>query len=167
MATINHPIVQSPATRPLLTRRQRTLRNQILVHLALLLGVVIMFIPLAWTLSTSLKSPAEVFIFPPKWIPSEIRWSNYAEAVVAIPFWRYLYNTTLITVLSIVGKVSSIMLVAFAFARLRWWGRDFMFILMLATMMLPPHVTLIPQFIIFRTYAPGTPTSLSAAGKML
>ena len=83
---------------PVFTPRQRTRLNHTLVHLALLSGVALMFIPLAWTISTSLKSPAEVFIFPPKWIPSEIRWSNYSEAVVAIPFWRYLYNTTLITV---------------------------------------------------------------------
>jgi ABC-type glycerol-3-phosphate transport system permease component len=72
------------------------------------------------------------------------------DAVQAIPFFRYLWNTTLITGLSIVGKVISVTLVAFAFARLRWWGRDFMFLLMLTTMMLPPHITLIPQFILFK-----------------
>ena len=107
-----------------------------------LFGVVFMFIPLVWTLSTSLKSPGEVYIFPPTWIPKEILWSNYYRAVTAIPFFLYLWNTVLITALSIVGKVASITLVAFAFARLRWWGRDFMFLVMLATMMLPPHITL-------------------------
>lgn len=145
----NTTLPQSP-NRPLLTFRQRRIMGQLLAHALLLAGVAFMFVPLAWTLSTSLKSPAEVFLFPPKWIPSELRWGNYAEAVTAIPFWQYLYNTSYITLLTIIGKVLSITLVAFAFARLRWWGRDTMFLLMLATMMLPPHVTLIPQFILFK-----------------
>ncbi|MFZ1769595.1 MAG: carbohydrate ABC transporter permease [Caldilinea sp.] len=135
---------------PHVTMRQRNLFNRTLTHLVLLFGVVFMFIPLVWTLSTSLKSPGEVYIFPPTWIPKEILWSNYYRAVTAIPFFLYLWNTVLITALSIVGKVASITLVAFAFARLRWWGRDFMFLVMLATMMLPPHITLIPQFIMFK-----------------
>lgn len=135
---------------PHVTMRQRNLFNRTLTHLVLLFGVVFMFIPLVWTLSTSLKSPGEVYIFPPTWIPKEILWSNYYRAVTAIPFFLYLWNTVFITALSIVGKVASITLVAFAFARLRWWGRDFMFLVMLATMMLPPHITLIPQFILFK-----------------
>jgi multiple sugar transport system permease protein len=134
----------------MLTMGQRRRLSNSVIHLLLLAGVSVMFVPLLWTISTSLKAPAEVFIFPPRWIPEVIRWSNYAEAVTAIPFFRYLYNTSLITGLAIVGKVSSITLVAFAFARLRWWGRDFMFLVMLATMMLPPHVTLIPQFVLFK-----------------
>lgn len=135
---------------PRLTRRQRNLRNSTLTHLVLLVGVVLMFVPLAWTLSTSLKSPGEVYQFPPTWIPQEILWSNYVKAVTAIPFFLYLWNTVVITALSVIGKVISITLVAFSFARLRWWGRNFMFVVMLATMMLPPHITLIPQFIMFK-----------------
>ena len=135
---------------PRLTRRQRNLRNSTLTHLVLLVGVVLMFVPLVWTLSTSLKSPGEVYQFPPTWIPQEILWSNYVKAVTAIPFFLYLWNTVVITALSVIGKVVSITLVAFSFARLRWWGRNFMFVVMLATMMLPPHITLIPQFIMFK-----------------
>lgn len=133
-----------------ITMRQRRLFGNLLTHIALLLGIIMIFIPLFWTISTSLKSPGEVFIFPPKWIPARLLWSNYVEAVTAIPFFTYLYNTSLITTLSIIGKVTSITLVAFSFARLRWWGRNTMFLLMLSTMMLPPHVTLIPQFILFK-----------------
>ena len=135
---------------PRLTRRQRNLRNSTLTHLVLLVGVVLMFVPLVWTLSTSLKSPGEVYQFPPTWIPQKILWSNYVKAVTAIPFFLYLWNTVVITALSVIGKVVSITLVAFSFARLRWWGRNFMFVVMLATMMLPPHITLIPQFIMFK-----------------
>ncbi|MBI2940177.1 MAG: carbohydrate ABC transporter permease [Chloroflexi bacterium] len=104
-------------------------------------------------ISTSLKTPASVFNFPPQWIPEPVMWDNYHTALVKImPFGLYYINTTIITAASIVGKVLSRAVVAFAFARLRWWGRDVVFILMLSTMMLPPQVTLIPQFIIFRSF---------------
>ncbi len=134
----------------LLKMGQRRRLGNLLVHLALLVGVVFMFIPLAWTISSSLKPAGDIYLFPPKWIPNPIRWENYAEAVTAIPFFRYLLNTSIITLLSVAGKVISVTLVAYAFARLEWWGRDVFFIIMLATMMLPPHVTLIPQFILFK-----------------
>jgi ABC-type glycerol-3-phosphate transport system permease component len=150
MAVTSTPVEPKVQHSAGLTFAQRRTTSHLLVHLLLLAGVVLMFIPLAWTLSTSLKTPGEVFIFPPKWIPTKIVWQNYGDAVTAIPFFRYLWNTTYITGVSIVGKVLSIMLVAFAFARLQWWGRNFMFLVMLSTMMLPPHVTLIPQFILFK-----------------
>jgi ABC-type glycerol-3-phosphate transport system permease component len=151
MSAADHipPLHRAPST-PRLTRRQRGFFSSAATHLVLLFGVVLMFVPLAWALSTSLKSPGEAYLFPPTWIPKEILWSNYLKAVTAIPFFQYLWNTVVITVLSVIGKVLSITLVAFAFARLRWWGRDFMFVVMLATMMLPPHITLIPQFIMFK-----------------
>lgn len=120
------------------------------VHVALWFGVVLMFIPLAWTISTSLKPVSDIYLFPPKWIPNPVRWENYREAVTSIPFTRYLWNTVVITGLSIVGKVVSVTLVAFAFSRLQWWGRNVLFMIMIATMMLPPHVTLIPQFVLFK-----------------
>ena len=150
MATIEQPIPGVAQRDTRLTFRQRTTLRHTLIHLFLLGGVVVMFIPLAWTLSTSLKSPGEVYIFPPTWIPKQILWSNYLKAVTTIPFFLYLWNTAYITLASIVGKVISITLVAFAFARLQWRGRDAVFLLMLSTMMLPPHITLIPQFILFK-----------------
>lgn len=144
------PLPPKTESAPHLTRRQRGLLNSALTHFVLLLGVVLMFVPLAWAFSTSLKSPGEAYLFPPTWIPNKILWSNYVKAVTAIPFFLYLWNTFVITAFNVIGKVISITLVAFAFARLRWWGRDFMFMVMLATMMLPPHITLIPQFIMFK-----------------
>ena len=141
---------QLASTTPRLTMGQRQSIRQLLIHLILLAGVVVMMIPLAWTLSTSLKPVSDLFVFPPIWIPDPIMWSNYVEAVTAIPFWRYLVNTVLITALVIIGKVFSCIAGGVRFARLRWWGRDVLFLVMLATMMLPPHVTLIPQFILFK-----------------
>jgi ABC-type glycerol-3-phosphate transport system permease component len=149
-STATSTTVSSTQRATQLTFGQRRTISHIIIHTLLLLGVIIMMIPLVWTISTSLKSPSEVFIFPPTWLPKQLMWSNYVEAVNAIPFFQYLGNTVFITALSVIGKVASILLVAFAFARMRWWGRDFMFMLMLATMMLPPHITLIPQFILFK-----------------
>lgn len=148
--TADQSLATQQASGVLLTRRQRSMIGRLVTHLILIAGVITMFIPLFWMLSSSLKSPGEVYLFPPTWIPREILWSNYADAVTAIPFFRYLWNTTYITLISVLGKVISITLVAFSFSRLRWWGRDVVFLVMLSTMMLPPHITLIPQFILFK-----------------
>jgi multiple sugar transport system permease protein len=141
-------IARTPA--PAFTRRQRRLARHALIHIVLLACVTVMFVPLAWTISTSLKDVSDIYLFPPTWIPDPVRWGNYREAVTAVPFARYFFNTVLVTVLSIIGKVFSVTLVAFAFSRLRWWGRDVLFLVMLSTLMLPPHITLIPQFILFK-----------------
>lgn len=146
----DHQSLPRPAPQPRVTRRRRIQLQHLLVHALLLCGVAVMFIPLAWTLSTSLKSVGQLYLFPPKWIPDPIRWVNYREAVTNIPFGRYFLNTLLVTTLVIVGKVLSVTLVAFSFSRLRWWGRDVLFLIMLSTLMLPPHITLIPQFILFK-----------------
>lgn len=140
----------SASAKPLLTLGQRRRIQHLLTHLILLCGVVLMFIPLAWTLSTSLKTPATMYLFPPQWIPNPIRWQNYLDVFSAIPLLRYIGNTSLITICVIIGKTLSVSLVAFSFARLQWWGRDVLFLIMLATLMLPMHVTLIPQFVLFR-----------------
>jgi ABC-type glycerol-3-phosphate transport system permease component len=106
-------------------------------------------IPLAWTLSTSLSDLGEVFQWPIRWIPDPVRWDNYREAMRIQPFGLYFLNTTYITIATVIGQLISSSLVAFAFARLRWRGRDMLFVVVLATMMLPNQVTLIPQFVIF------------------
>lgn len=152
MDRIEAQVKPSIRSTTILKMGQRRQLGNLLIHLALLTGVFFMFIPLAWTISSSLKPAGDIYLFPPKWIPNPFRWENYAEAVTAIPFFRYLANTTLITLLSVVGKVISVTLVAYAFARLEWWGRDFFFVVMLTTMMLPPHVTMIPQFIMFKQF---------------
>ena len=155
MATIEQPLPTVAKSDSRLTFRQRTALRHTLIHLFLIAGVVVMFIPLAWTLSTSLKSPGEVYLFPPTWIPKEILWSNYAKAVTAIPFFRYLWNTSYITLVSIAGKVISITLVAFSFA-FSTGGAVMRSFCSSPTMMLPPHITLIPQFILFKYWDGST-----------
>ena len=121
-----------------------------LAHLVLVAGGFFLMIPLAWMLSTSLKSLGAVMSLPPEWIPSTFHWENYADIFRLVPFGRYVWNTVVITLLDVVGKIVSCSLVAFAFARLRWRGREAVFLIMLATMMLPPQVTMIPQFVVFK-----------------
>jgi multiple sugar transport system permease protein len=112
-----------------------------------------MTIPLLWLLSTAFKKSGQEWAFPPVWIPSPIWWRNYVEAmeVLPIPFYRYVLNTLTITVFGTLGTAISCSLAAFSFARLRFKGRNFMFGLVISTMMLPGVVTLIPTFLIFRT----------------
>lgn len=113
------------------------------------LGILVV-LPFIWMVSTSLKKPEDIFLFPPEWIPDPIIWSNYPRALSAIPFLTFFMNTAIVTIASLVGTLVSASIVAYSFARLRWPGRDVLFIVVLTTMMLPSQVTLIPQFIIFR-----------------
>jgi len=110
----------------------------------------IFMIPLVWIVSTSLKQQGEVFAYPPVWIPNPIQWHNYAEALNRAPLLRWLANTATITLIAMVGNVVMSSFVAFGFARLRFPGRDALFVLLLSTMMLPEVVTIIPRFILFK-----------------
>jgi ABC-type glycerol-3-phosphate transport system permease component len=107
-----------------------------------------MLIPFVWMLSTSLKESYQVFAV--SWIPHPIKWSNYVTTFTGLPFGRWLQNTVFITVLNIFGTVISCMVVAYGFARFRAPGRNFLFIIMLSTMMLPGTVTMIPIFYLFK-----------------
>ena len=99
--------------------------------------------------SSSLKSNYQIFEVPPRWIPNPPRWQNYVEALTVLPFGRYVFNTTVITGLTITGHLLSCTLIAYAFARLRAPGRDTLFVVMLATMMLPYPVTMVPLYMLF------------------
>lgn len=114
----------------------------------LLAGIAILFlIPLAWMISTALKEPSD--LIGHRWIPRRFAWENFSFALSYGMWYRWTVNTVIITLISMVGVVLSSAMVAYSFARLRWPGRDFLFGLVLATMMLPGVVIMIPQFIIF------------------
>lgn len=127
------------------------LGRSVLVYSILVLLSLIFTLPLLWMVTTSLKEQGQVFQVPPVWIPDPFRWDNYPEAIRRAPLWLWLYNTATITVLATIGNVITASMVGFGFARLRFPGRDFLFIVLLSTMMLPPVVTLVPKFIMFRT----------------
>lgn len=110
---------------------------------------VAMLLPLVWLTRSSLMEMGQIFIFPPQWIPNPFAWHNYPEALTTIPFFLYLWNSALIVVPTIVGTLFSCSCAAFAFARLRWPFRDQIFAALMATLMLPYVVTLLPTFLIW------------------
>ena len=112
-------------------------------------GTVVLLIPFAWMLTTSLKPLDEVYAFPIIWIPSRLVLENYLDVFKNVPFGRYLWNSTVLSVLGIIGNIMGSSLAAFSFARLRFPGRTVFFIIMLSTMMVPVWVTMVPTFIIF------------------
>jgi multiple sugar transport system permease protein len=120
------------------------------LHLLLITGSVVMLVPFAWMLSTSLKEPGDVFIYPPQWIPQPVRWENYQETVTVMPFGRFYLNSAIQAISVTALQLLTASLAAFAFARLRFRGRDLLFMLYLATMMIPFPVTMIPNFVIMR-----------------
>jgi ABC-type glycerol-3-phosphate transport system permease component len=127
----------------------------VLIQLALLSGSAIFLIPFVWMVSTSLKATAALSQFPPQFIPHPAVWRNYPDALAFLPPEMHgglvpLQNTLIIAVMSVIGTVLSSSLVAFGFARMRFPGRDWLFGLLLATMMLPDAVTMMPRFLIFR-----------------
>jgi len=132
-------------------RRKSTanLISKTITYTLLIAGSALILIPFYWMISSSLKEPGLIFKSPPQWIPNPVLWRNYLEAMTAMPFHLYLRNTCIITFVALVGQVMSSSVVAYGFARMRFPGRDFWFIVLLATIMLPPQVTLIPIFKIF------------------
>lgn len=113
------------------------------------LGLVAVLFPIAWMLSSSLKTKFGVFKVPPIWIPRDPQWSNYIEALTFNPFHLYLKNTLFYAGSVTFGQLLSCSFIAFGYARLRAPGRDLFFAIMLSTMMLPAQVTIIPQYILF------------------
>ena len=120
------------------------------VYLALAAGGVVILAPFIWMLSTAVKVPGTEFIYPPQLFTRPLRWNNFIDGWTALPFTRWFFNTSVITVLSVGGAVISSSLVAYGFARLEFPGRTALFVILLSTMMLPFHVRLIPMFITFR-----------------
>jgi len=122
--------------------------GKIIALLILIAGSLIVLVPLLWTVSTSLKTPGEVFadnFFPQVW-----KWRNYSDAINAIPFFTFLKNTLIILVPVLIGTVFSSALCAYGFARFKFRGKKWLFLVLLATMMLPGQVTMIPMFIMFK-----------------
>ena len=111
---------------------------------------LVLLLPFFWMLSSSLKEEYEIFQVPPTLLPAHLKFANYPEALARFPFFVALRNTLIITISVIIGRLLSTSLAAFAFSRMRFRLREPLFILVLATMMIPGQVTLIPSYILFR-----------------
>lgn len=124
--------------------------GRVLLYLILIGGAAFIFLPFAWTISTSLKTEKQTLDYPPTWIPDPVQVENYPDALTARPFDRYYMNTFIITFFSVTGQVLSSSVVAYGFARFRFPGRNVLFIIVLSTLMIPFHMLIIPRFILFR-----------------
>ena len=122
---------------------------RIILYLAVTAASITFITPFLWMVSTSLKSDAQIFANPPVWFPIPMHWENYTEAAKQIPILQYLLNTLFICVTTTTAVVVSSALAAYGFAKVNWRGRDKTFFVLLATMMLPAQVTMIPQFVLF------------------
>ena len=130
--------------------RRRAWARSLSIHGVLLCGSFLFLFPLVWMIMTSLKPLDQTMMMPPKWIPEPIVWGNYIAAVRYIPFFTYARNTIVIAVLGTLGTVFSSAIVAYGFARIDWKGRDKVFLILLATMMIPFPVTMVPMYSVFR-----------------
>jgi multiple sugar transport system permease protein len=130
-------------------KRARAVLASITKHFALILVGLIFLLPVYWMVSSALKPNPELFVMPPKWIPSQLLWDRFPKAFAYIPFLLFTWNTSYITLYNVIATLVSCTLVAYGFGVLQWRGREFFFYILIATMILPYQVTLIPQYIIF------------------
>ncbi len=141
-----------PVLKPWFRSRRRIMRigGRLLLHFVLIVSGFTFLMPLLWVASTSLKRSGQVFIVPVQWIPTHPQWGNFVEIFKLVPLARFIGNTLLVSALGTLGAVLSSLVVAYSLARLRWPGRDLIFAVLLATMMLPGVVTLIPTFVLYK-----------------
>jgi multiple sugar transport system permease protein len=122
------------------------------IIVSLLMGIfsLLMVIPFLWMISTSFKVNGEVFVYPIQWIPKQWHFENYQQVWTGSnPFFVFYYNSLKITIITVVGSLITSAMAGFAFARLQFKGRNFLFLLYLSTMMIPSQVLLLPRFILF------------------
>ena len=131
-------------------KEHHPIRRGILFVVLLALGFT-MVVPFLWMLSSSFKNNNEIFLYPIRWIPETFRFSNYEDVWTEIPFLRYFLNTFVYAVVVTAGQLFTCSLAAYSFAKLHYPGRDKLFLAYLATMMVPWHAIMIPQFIVNKT----------------
>jgi ABC-type glycerol-3-phosphate transport system permease component len=140
--------VELAATRPVARRRRAPLFS-LAAHATLWLLGSVMVLPFLWMVSTSLKTLGETTIYPPEWIPSQVMWGNYLDVVRSYPFGLFALNSVRVALLATAGELVSSTVAAYAFARMSFPGRNLLFMLLMATLMVPSQVTMIPTFLLF------------------
>lgn len=131
--------------------RAVTIRKRLgisLTHLILIAGSLVMIGPFWWMVSTAFKSDAEIYVYPPRWLPSTLHWHNFLEAWNTVPFGRFYINSITVTLIITFSQVFTAALAAYVFARVRFPGRDLIFYLYLSTLIVPGQVTMLPLFLI-------------------
>jgi multiple sugar transport system permease protein len=134
---------------PAQAQRRISILQRGLLYLLAIICAIGFTVPFIWTIGTSLKPLTDLYTYPPKFVPSVPRWDNYAAVFTLAPFATFLWNSVIVTALAVVGQTLSAAVVAFGFSRFRFPGRDMLFVVVLATMMLPWHVTIVPSFLLY------------------
>lgn len=125
--------------------RQHTYK--VTLYLLLFTGCAIMLLPFFWMVMTSLKAESEVLRMPPQWIPKDWQWINYVKAWNVAPFGRYFFNSFVIAIITTIGEVITAILAAYAFAKMRFFGKNVIFAVLLGTLMIPGEMLLIPNYV--------------------
>lgn len=123
--------------------------SRTLVHIILIAIGLFFLLPFFWMLSTAVKPDELLYLTPPVWLPSPMHWDNFQKAAEFIPFFSYMGNSFSVAVLDVIGTIIACPLVAYGLSRLEWKGRDLLFFVTIAVMMIPTEVTMIPTFILF------------------
>lgn len=122
--------------------------KNVMLHLVIYALAIIVIAPFIWMILTSFKDMSEIYVYPPKWLPEKFNFDNYVNAFTAAPFGRYYLNSLIVAFAVTLGQLITCSMAAFAFARLRFKGRDILFYIFLGTMMIPYNVTMIPSFMV-------------------
>jgi len=122
--------------------------KNVILHLAIYTLALLVIAPFIWMILTSFKDMSEIYVYPPKWLPEKFNFDNYVKAFTAAPFGRYYLNSLIVAFTVTLGQLITCSMAAFAFARLRFKGRDILFYIFLGTMMIPYNVTMIPSFMV-------------------
>ncbi len=138
-----------PKVRRWRTKRSGDSRAKLLTLILLCIGTVVIMVPFYWMVSTAFKDRSQLYAYPPQWIPNPIRYQNFGEAASLVPIWTFARNSAIIVTGVMIGTLLSCSLAAYGFARLRAPGRNVIFFVLLATLMLPSTVTLVPTYIGF------------------
>jgi multiple sugar transport system permease protein len=136
--------------KPPLTPRERT--RLIIAHVAVYVAAAIFISPLVYAFFSALKPNSEMFSMPPTLVGSEVRWSNFANVFTYGPFLRYIMNSFIVSIAGTLVVLAVSTMGGYAFGRLRWKGRDAVFVVFLATLMVPAEVTVIPMFIVMQWF---------------
>ncbi len=128
--------------------KKSTLVKNISEHLFIYILAFFTAAPFIWMILTSVKDMSEIYVYPPKWLPTVVHFDNYLKVFEAAPFGRYYLNSVGVALLVTLGQLITCSMAAYAFARLRFWGRNVLFFIFLGTMMIPYNVTMIPSFMV-------------------
>jgi ABC-type glycerol-3-phosphate transport system permease component len=134
---------------------RRSLRSKVprgILYLAISFGAVVMFFPVAWTISASLKPNAEVLLVPVRWIPSEVHWENFVRPFIEKPFGRYFLNSIVVSASVTALNLFFCALAGYGFAKFKFRGRNILFLYVLSTLMVPLHVIMISLFLVVRSF---------------